>query len=325
VELGGKRSLRREQADAERGLAEQHLAARERELVREIRGTFALGLWLQARLVLLRQNIGILGKVAEAARRRKEAGGGSVAEELKLRLQLSQARLEAEHAAGELEAVRTRLAWLMGEAPPRFTVLQGDLTQRDPLPGWDAVVRNVERHPDLARGRIERDLRVLALKSARAQNVPDLDFNAGVRRLNAGGGDWGLVGGVSVPFPLWNRNRGDIKGADLRLQGADRETEAVRRELLSRARALWSGLRIKGLEIDQLRTELLPEAEAAREASHAAYGAGRFGAVDLMDGQRTWLELNEQYIGALGAYHRDMAELGTLAGDENTLDAKGTP
>jgi cobalt-zinc-cadmium efflux system outer membrane protein len=314
VEWGGKRSLRKDQAGADRRLGREQLKIREREVAREVRDAFFKGLELQARTDLLKKDITILRELTEAAKRRKEAGGGAVAEELKLRLHLSQAQLDSGRAAGELESLRVRLAALAGEAGPAFTALKGNLAHRLPLPSWDSVSRGLDRHPALALAGIEKEQQTLAVRAARKENYPDLDLNAGVRRLSGGEGEWALVGGVSLPLPLWNRDAGEVRGANFRVQRSALEAQAVRAELASRAFTLWNSLQVKTREMELLEKELLPEAEKARAASQAAYAAGRFGVSDLMDGQRIWLEMNQRYLAVLGEYQREANELEALAG-----------
>jgi cobalt-zinc-cadmium efflux system outer membrane protein len=187
------------------------------------------------------------------------------------------------------------------------------------------VSENVSRHPDFARWKSEKNLRLLSKNSARAENVPDLNFNAGVRQVRGSGQDnMALVGGVSIPLPLWNRNRAALAGASYRISGVEQEELAARREMLAKARSLWDGLRARSAEVDRLETQLIPEAQKANAAAQNAYAAGRFSSLELLDGQRLLLEISEQYIEALAAYHRDFAELDALAGSAHTFETKET-
>lgn len=315
LELGGKRSLRRGQAQAEMRIAQSERGLKEAELSVELREVFSEALKLQERLRILSRDTLFLKEVVEVSRRRAQAGGGGVAEEGKLRLAFSQARMEATNAGTELEVAFQRLALMMGLSGPDFKAVRESET--GVFPEWATVERSLENHPELLRWKSERELRQLSLRSARAQNMPDLGINAGVRRLNAGGGDWAVVGGVSIPLPVWNRNSGGIAGSEARIRSSEQGTEAARRELTAKAFSLWSGLRVKGQEIDRLRTELLPQATQVRDDTRAAYTQGRFGVLELLDGQRTWLELNEHYIEQMAEYRLDAAKLDALMGASN--------
>jgi cobalt-zinc-cadmium efflux system outer membrane protein len=323
VELGGKRSLRREQAEAEARLSEGNLASRGRDIAREIRARFGDILWRQEQSMLAARKTRILEDAVLLAQRRLEAGRGTVAEDLKMRLELERARLDASRAEGEAAAARTRLSVFLGAPAPDFNGAKGDFKRREPLPAWDSIRERISRHPDLARWKDEKEVREAARKLAGAENMPDLDFNAGFRQQReAGRGDFAWVGGVSIPLPLWNRNPGGRAGAAHRAAGAEKEEQAARREMLARARGLWDGLRMRALELDRLETGLIPDAEKANAAARSAYAAGRFSSLELLDGQRLLFELNEQYVEALAAWHRDAGELKALAGAAHPFEAK---
>jgi cobalt-zinc-cadmium efflux system outer membrane protein len=318
VELGGKRSLRREQARAEGRVAQSERALREAALSLEVREAFSEAERLQQRVVLLAGDTVFLREVVEVARRRALSGGGGVAEEAKLRLSLSRARLEMANAVAGREAAFQRLASLMNLPQPDFDAVES--LEPAALPAWDAVLKGLERHPDLARRQSQRELRQASVREARAQNLPDLDVNAGLRRLNADGGDWAAVAGVSIPLPVWNRNAGIVRASELRVQGSEREAEAARRELTAEAFSLWSGLRNKARELAALRAELLPQAAQVLEASRAAYAQGRFGVLELLDGHKVWFELHEHHLERLAEYRRDAAKLEALMSAATLLE-----
>jgi cobalt-zinc-cadmium efflux system outer membrane protein len=315
VELGGKRFVRREQAKAETRIAESERSIREAELSVELWEAYSEALRLQERLFFLEMDTVFLGEVVKVAQRRTQAGGGGVAEEGKLWLSLSKARIEAAKARTELDIAFQRLALLLSLPQPDFGAV------REPnlglIPEWDSVIAALEMHPQLIHWKSERELRALSLRSARAQNMPDLSVNAGVRHSNAGVGNWGIVGGVSVPLPVWNRNKGAIAGSETRIRSSELSAEATRRELTVEAFRLWSELRFKSQEIASLHNELLPQAVQVRDATRSAYSQGRIGVLELLDGHRTWLDLNEHYI-ALRAEHRlDVAKLEALMSASN--------
>jgi cobalt-zinc-cadmium efflux system outer membrane protein len=323
VELGGKRSWRREQAKAEARLVEGELASRSREITRAIRGLFGDLLWRQEQSTLAARKVRVLEDAARLAGQRLEAGRGTIAESLKMRVELGRARLEASRAEGEAAAARTRLSSFLGAPDPDFPGAKGDFKKRETLPAWETVSEGVLAHPDLGRWKDEKEVRQAARKLADAENMPDLDFNAGFRRQGeAGRAEHAWVGGVSVPLPLWSRNPGGRAGASYRMAGVEKEEEAARRERLAHARALWDGLRMLASELERLETELVPDAEKSNDAARNAYAAGRFSSLELLDGQRLLFELNKQYIEALAAWHRDYSELDALAGSAHMFEAK---
>jgi cobalt-zinc-cadmium efflux system outer membrane protein len=326
VELGGKRGLRHQQAEAELQLSESDLALRQREIIHAIRGAFIECLWFQEKTRMVADRTRALEEDARLAERRQGAGGGTPAEVLKMRVELSLARLEATQLEGEAESARSRLSMLMGGGPVDFSGVRGDFRRLDSLPPWDRILQNLRRHPEQTRWETEKRMRQASRNLARAENIPDLDFNAGFRQQRTSGrGEYAWVGGVSMPLPVWNRNRGSGSAAAYRVSGGEKAAQAATQEFEARARTLWNGLEFRAYEIDLFQSTVLPDAEAAYRAARRAYAAGRFGSVELVEGQKLLFELNERYLGAIAAYHRDFAELEALAGSAQTLDAKATP
>jgi cobalt-zinc-cadmium efflux system outer membrane protein len=326
VELGGKRGLRRTQVEAELHLAEGELSMRQRETSNLIQDAFIQCLWLQEKMRAVADKTRAMEEDARLAERRQAAGRGSPAEALKMRVELSLARLEATLLEGDAASARMRLSQVMGESRSNFTAVRGDFEKLDSLPPWEEIQKNLRRHPELTRWETEQRLRQASHKLARAEIIPDLDFNAGFRQQRASGhGEYAWVGGVSIPLPVWNRNQGGIEAAAYRVSGGEKETKAATQEVENRARTLWNGLNVRSSEIELFKTTVLPDAQAAHEAARQAYTAGRFGSLELVEGQKLLFELNDRYLQAIAAYHRDFAELDALAGSTESFDAKETP
>lgn len=313
IPLGGKLSLRRRQAEAEARLARGERAFAARELERAVREAFMQVLGAQRREALAVHKSRVLNEAAHAVERRRAAGGGQPADALKLSVERSRAGQERAHVAALSAVARARLAALTGDT--LIVSVQGDFEALPPVPAWDAARAGALRHPDLARFAAERAARAASLSLARAQRVPDLDVTAGVRRVNApGGGDVAVVGGISLPLPVWNRNTGGVAHASLRLSALEREAASASRAREAEVRALWTTLNARRAEIDRLREEILPDASRAADAAREAWLAGRHSVLEMLDGQRLLFEVNEYYLEALAAWHRDRAELDALAG-----------
>lgn len=314
IPLGGKRSGQRRQAEAEASAARLERDRFALELVRRVRETFYEALTAQEHEVQAVRKAAALDLAARAAERRRAAGGGSPSDALKLSVERARAEQERNRASLAAALARARLAALTGDSAG-VPGVRGALSMRDPLPAWEVVKAAVGQHPELKRFTAERAARRATLDLARAERVPDLSVNAGVRRLNApGGSDMAMVGGVSLPLPLWSRNTGAVAGGELRLSAAEREEEAARRERVAEARALWESLILRGTEVERLGSELLPQAERAAIAAREAYESGRYSVLEMLDGERLLFETNDSYLEALAAWHRDDAALRAVAG-----------
>jgi outer membrane protein, heavy metal efflux system len=314
IPLGGKRSGQRRQAGAEARAARLERDRFALELERRVRETFYEALAAQEHEALAIRKIAVLDRAARAAERRRAAGGGSPSDALKLSVERAYVEQERNRASLDASLARARLAELTGDSAG-IPGVRGALSERDMLPAWEVVKAAVEWHPDLKRFVAVRAARRAILDLARAERVPDLSVNAGVRRLNApGGSDMAMVGGVSLSLPLWNRNAGNVAGGELRLSAAERDEGAARRERMAEARALWESLALRGTEVERLGSELLPQAERAAIAAREAYASGRHSVLEMLDSERLLFETNDSYLEALATWHRDDAALRAVAG-----------
>lgn len=331
LELGGKRRLRRAHAEAERALATAEREARRTRTALEIRRAFYDLLWRQERSRLAAAKAEVLEDALRSAARRTAAGGGSVGEEGRIRLELSLARLEAAREDAARVDAKGLLAARLGLEPDAFAGAEGSLENRAALPelpssGSPDLSSDVwDRHPEVTRWRAERAARAALRDAARAERVPTLDVNAGVRRQrDPSGGHYAFVGGVSLPLPVWNRNAGAVRSGGLRVDAARTEEESARRALRARAQGLLAALIARDAELRELRERVLPQAHAVAEAVRAAHAAGRLGTLERLDAERLLFETQERRLDALIADRRDRAELESIFGAATT-DARETP
>ena len=68
-------------------------------------------------------------------------------------------------------------------------------------------------------------------------------------------------------------------------------------------------------DITGIQRDVLPAAEEAFQVATEGYRQGKFGFLDVLDAQRTLFETKGQYLDALSAYHKAVAEAERLIGE----------
>lgn len=232
-------------------------------------------------------------------------------EETRAGAALASTRLELARVERELEAGRRRLAATWGSASPRFDAVAGRLSETAPIPALEELAARLSRNPELVRWETEFEQRRAALELERARAVPDVTIGAGPRWLSESR-DLAFVVGVSVPLPLFNRNEGAVEEARRRLEKADYEREAARVRLTAALGDVYRSLSIATAEVATLQAEILPAAQAAFDAVNEGYRFGKFGLLDVLDGQRALFEARGRLVRALSDYHRAAAEAARL-------------
>lgn len=313
VELGGKRAKRGRLAAVERHLAMWDYETRRLDVLTRVTNTFVDLLAAQERLWLAEELVELDQEILADVSRRVQAGAVSPVEETRARVELSTCRLDRSAAEREVLELRVRLAALWGNPDPGFARAAGSLEHHAPPPDRQAVLEHSVQGPDVARWEAERRRREADLALQRALGVPDIDVGAGVRRLGESS-EVGLVLGLSVPLPVFDRNQGARREASVRLARAREEERSHRVQARADLAVAYEALTGAHQEITSLEREVLPEAAKALATARDAHGRGLFRFTDFLDTQRTLFELRGRRFDALARYHRAAAQIERLTG-----------
>ena len=315
IELGGKRAARLKLAETGRDLAAWDFQANRADLILQVSVAFIDVLVGQQRLSLAEDSLALARVFADSVSKRVAAGKASPVEETKARLSLFSVEVELERTKRELAAARQRLSSLWNNPVPRFETAVGDLERIVTLPSREQLFGRARANPDLARWGVEIAQRDAAVDVAKAKGTPDLTLTGGVARFSQFN-DTAYTIGISIPIPLFDRNRGGILEATRLLDKTVDQKRAAENRVyteITNAEQRLAGIR---LEIETLRTSILPGAQSAFDATRKGYELGKFGFIDVIDAQRTLSLVRSQYLGALANYYRGVREIERLIGNE---------
>jgi cobalt-zinc-cadmium efflux system outer membrane protein len=217
--------------------------------------------------------------VAQRKRSVEDAGkrlrAGASPESVLLTAQAAQARAELDvaRAAQRADSARQHLAALWGERAPAFAATAGDPLVLPSVPAFAQLADRLERTPEIAQFAGEQRIREARLQLARTAAVPDLDWQFGVRRLEASD-DFGLLGSVSIPLGASRRAEPGIRAAQAELTALEIEREAKGLSLYSTLVEADGRYRLAQLEVARLRDDVLPKLANAESAAARAYRAG---------------------------------------------------
>jgi len=310
--VGGKLEKRIRLASLDRDLSAFDYETARVDVLTMVATRFVRLLAAQKRVELAAQAHDLATGVFEVVSKRVQAGDLSPVERTRSRVNVSTARLALEQARRTRRAGRIRLASLWGNTRPTFETAEGDL-DRVPatIPSADALAELVSNNPDVARWAVEMSKRRAALAEARADAVPDVTVQGGVRHFNDGD-DTAFVVGLTLPLPLFDRNQGRRLEARTNIH----KTHEAHRAALTRVRtALGDGYEMLGSShaaVTTLRDEILPDANSAIEATRKAFQEGKLGHLDILDAQRTLVQLEAEYLDALTTFHVSVAAVERL-------------
>jgi cobalt-zinc-cadmium efflux system outer membrane protein len=311
IELGGKRSKRKQVAASEQGLLRWDFETKRLDLITKVTNAFIDLLALQERMVLTDGLVELFQDVFNAISERVNAGKVSPVEATRAKVALSTIQIEQERVKRELEASRKRLAATWGSNTPGFERASGTLETFPDLPPYESLISRISQNPEIARWDSEIEQREAALSLEKAKRYPDVTLSGGVRYLDESN-DQTYVMGISLPLPLINRNQGGMLEATYGLQKAKQARMAAEVNTISALDETYQTLLSASAQVTALRNTILPGAEAAFNASNEGYREGKFGYLNVLDAQRSLFDAKDTYINSLLAYHKALTAIERL-------------
>lgn len=313
--LGGDIKHRRRLAEAERDLASWDYHAARLEVVLSTSRRYISALAASRRLELARRELAVAKELEFITDKRIEFGDASPVERARVAVPVVEAELELTRAGLADTAARQRLALAWGERSLADIRLTGTLDKLAPLPEPSALVATVNNSPEVARWAAEISAREAATKLARSQAIPDPVLRVGIKRDHRTD-DHGLIVGISLPLPLFDRNQGVRRAARAAENAAGENRRAAELRIESAFSSAYFSLAVAHAESSALRNRALPAAREAYEATRSAFSAGQLPYLEVLDASRTLLGLERRHVDALATYHNAQAELTALLGGE---------
>ncbi|MBT3200881.1 MAG: TolC family protein [Phycisphaerales bacterium] len=304
IELGGKRAKRIKLAQADSRLAGWRYEAKRLSVLTDTTQRFIAVLAIQKKLELADEDLKLASAGFDAVTKQVTAGKASLVAKTKASVEVATGKIRAARIRRALTIARHELASAWGATRPQFTRLLGDLREISAIPPSKKLVAHLDQNPELAIWAAELQQRQAALDLARAGAIPDVTAGVGYRHTReTDDNDHAIVAGVSIPLPLFDRNQGAIRKAGYSLLGAKTQRRGAEVKLHTEFEKAYQTLASAHAEAVTLRDEVLPAARSSHEASGKSFAQGKAGYMDVLDAQRTLVEVREQYIEALEAYH----------------------
>lgn len=310
IELGGKRTARREAAQRQQEVAALDATIARLDVARDVKQAFATAVAAQESLRLAEDALDIARQELKSVSRRVAEAASPLIQQSKAEVTLATAKFNVEQAQQETVSARMQLATILGRTHLGETL---DAASFFALESTSPASEDaIERTPDMRRLRLMEDHAKALLDIEKAGAIPDPTINAGVSRLQETG-DQAFMLGLSIPLPVMNSNKGNIAAARAQVSRTASDQQAARLELLRRYSLAKAARHTAYVKATSYNRTVLPAAEKAFTLARQGYGAGKFQYLEVLDAQRTLFDARAQYTTALRNYHLHMAELERLS------------
>jgi outer membrane protein, heavy metal efflux system len=314
IELGDKRSYRVAAADAAGRLIDVERAAAQLDVLAELARRFIHVASDQEQLRLTARATELAEETAAAARARVAAARAPEVELRRANVTLARAQIEREHAEHELLSSRRKLAAMWGDVEPQFAEVAADLYSLPAADSFETLLARIDDNPDFARFASEARLRDAEIRVAEARSRANVVVNAGIKQLQQSD-DQALVFGFTMPLGTDKRAQSEIAEAAALRGETDAVLAAHRISAQAQLFEIYQELRHAITEADILRGSVIPEMEAALEATRVAFERGRYSYLEWVDAQRELVEVQRALITAAANAHLYRTEIERLTGE----------
>jgi cobalt-zinc-cadmium efflux system outer membrane protein len=317
LELGGKRPARIAASQAEVQASRQRVSRALADFRFDLATSYAEAEAADRRLQLAREALSLAEEDARISRAFVQSG-----REPDLRGIQAEAAVQAARASlDEAQAARTTaFAYLtaLAGSPAPITSIPISLLDQPPLS--PSAEQGTTSAPGIMVAQAERDAATRRLSLERRRAVPDVNVSIGFRRFEDSNTS-AVVAGVSVPLPLFDRNRGNVSAVQAEVTAAEARLRAAR---LDAEAALRSGT----ARVAAAETRLVASRggeQAAQEAyrlTRIGYESGKLSLAELLVARRALTDARGQSIAAAVERVSAQAALTRLSGAAGTGDSQ---
>ena len=264
----------------------------------------------QVALAAARDLTAWLDSVVAYNRTRVKEGVAAEADLIRSELERDRAEADATMQEANLAQARADLSVFLGE-PTAASFLVAALDAPLTLPDASPTSRTGTTRPEIRAARERVTAAGAGVTTERTNLIRQVGLTVGTKRTS---GTTSLIAGVSMPFPLFDQNRGAIARA-----AAEREAatfDLVAQERIGRAEIVGAAESARllteraGVLADPARGQgYLARADEARRIALGAYREGAVPLIQVIDAARAWGEAQLVYYQILYAQHESVVQL----------------
>jgi cobalt-zinc-cadmium efflux system outer membrane protein len=320
-ELGGKRDARLAFAREGSSLADLQYADALRQTTLAVRLSYIDFASTRARALATQENLGLLDSLVIISKARVAGKDIAQVELTRTEVEREKFALESAKAMEDHRAARTSLFALLGR--PAGQVIQlpdttlfiavAAISKRE-LPSLDSLVATASSaRTDIQA--LEANEQLAAANADLQRSLASIDLSISLDYMRSQSITYyGTT--LSFPLPLFNRNQGEIEKASIRQEQVKQQTFAALAQLRADVTNAWFDAKNKQHTLRTLVESVLQKSFDVRSAIEYSYRRGGTSLIDFLDAARTYNELRQSYVDALGDYAKSLVTLNAIIGKD---------
>ncbi len=315
-ERGHKRELRRDVAQKATAVATSQQTDLERTLLFNLRSAFVQLLQAKAVLANAKENLAYYDRELQINRARLKAGDIAEVDEDRLELQRIQFESDLETALVNVRTAKIQVLTLLNDRTPidQFDA-SGEFDFTDQIPGLEELRKiAVDTRPDLQAAVQSVEEAELAHRLAVANGTTDPTFGFDGGRNPP---IYGYVGfSVSIPLRIFDKNQGEKERTALDITRNQHLLEASRAQVFSDVDSAYEAINGTLGLLRPYKAHYLPMAVKVRDTVSYAYQRGGATLLDFLDAQKSYRDVQLNYLNLIGSFLSSAGQLNMAVGRE---------
>lgn len=323
IELGGKRSGRRNIANAQFEQTQINYQINNAELFSQVVEAFLSVAEAEEKLKLNSIDVILNKKTVSTIKHRIDAGRTSDLDLQAAKISLSNSYLEKATIKSELASAKYSLAkFWNGSDSDIYSIITPSMSVM-PLKDLSYYLAKTNKNWQLQASLQAEKISQAEIRLAEAKRYPDITVGVGIDHYFQNSDPKGhnaLMGEFSVPIPIFDRNQGNVATAHENYNKSSYESR--NKELLLRkaiVNAYQIAVQAKN-QINILKNGILPQSRNSLELAKMGYERGKYSYLDLLNAQQKLIDAQMREINAIFMYRRAWFTLQILIGNLPIMD-----
>jgi cobalt-zinc-cadmium efflux system outer membrane protein len=290
--------LSRQAALRQVDVLQQELAAQQVRVLTDVRFAYYEVLIAEQGVALASQFVTNLERAVDVRQRLAQGAEAPRSDVLQAQAEADRAAIILNRVKMQREGAWRRLVALAGVPDLALQQLTGSLDP-PPLRTWDqALAGLLSTSPQVAAATAEIMRARAELARASAEPIPNVTADLGVAYDTADDQVLTMVE-IGFPWPLNNRNQGNIDAAQARVLEASRAADRVMLRLEHELASVFQEYESAHMEVVTYRDKILPRTQEALQLAMRAFEEGELDFVALLTAQQTYNEVYQSYLDAM--------------------------
>ncbi len=293
---------------------ERELSVTRRRVLTDVHLAYIRALRAQRQIDAARELLDIDQKALVVARQLFEAMEVARTDVLRAEVEVENAGIQLRDAELRHIAAWQQLQAVTGNRNLAVAPLAGDLFAEPVMIEFDETLAALQsQSPEIAALVATIERAKCNLRRQQIEPLPDVNVQGLINwRDNGINGDADAGLAVSIPLPVWDKNRGAIQEARYQLVSAGQELQRIQLALAQRLAPVFEKYGSAKQRVDSYQHRIIPKAAETLELVRQTYELGEVNFDTLLQTQRTYTQTRLAYIDAIEQLRLAEAEIDGL-------------